>query len=63
MRTNVVIDDDLMNKAKRLSGLKTNKETIEEALKLFIAQKEQSEIRKLRGKLKWEGNLEGMRLD
>jgi Arc/MetJ family transcription regulator len=63
MRTNVVIDDDLMNKAKRLSGLKTNKETIEEALKLFIAQKEQSEIRKLRGKLKWEGNLEEMRLD
>ena len=63
MRTNVVIDDDLMNKAKRLSGLKTKKETIEEALKLLIAQREQSEIRKLRGKLKWEGNLEGMRLD
>ena len=63
MRTNVVIDDDLMNKAKRLSGLKTKKETIEEALKFLIAQKEQSEIRKLRGKLKWEGNLEDMRLD
>jgi len=63
MRTNIVIDDDLMNKAKRLSGLKTKKETIEEALKLLIAQREQSEIRKLRGKLKWEGNLEEMRLD
>jgi Arc/MetJ family transcription regulator len=63
MRTNVVIDDKLMNKAKKVSGLKTKKETIEEALKLLVAQKEQSEIRKLRGKLKWEGNLEEMRLD
>ena len=63
MRTNVVIDDKLMNKAKKVSGLKTKKETIEEALKLFVAQREQSEIRKLRGKLKWEGNLEEMRLD
>ncbi len=63
MRTNVVIDDKLMNKAKKVSGLKTKKETIEEALKLLVAQGEQSEIRKLRGKLKWEGNLEEMRLD
>ena len=63
MRTNVVIDDKLMNKAKKVSGLKTKKETIEEALKLLVAQKEQSEIRKLRGKLKWESNLEEMRLD
>jgi Arc/MetJ family transcription regulator len=63
MRTNVVIDDKLMNKAKKVSGLKTKKETIEEALKLLVAQREQSEIRKLRGKLKWEGNLEEMRLD
>jgi len=63
MRTNIVIDDSLMNKAKSISGYKTKKRTIEEALKLLIAQKEQSEIRKLRGKLNWEGNLEEMRLD
>ncbi|SLM15963.1 conserved hypothetical protein [uncultured spirochete] len=63
MRTNIVIDDSLMNKAKSISGYKTKKQTIEEALKLLIAQKEQSEIRKLRGKLNWEGNLEEMRLD
>ncbi len=63
MRTNIVIDDKLMNKAKKLSGLKTKRETIEEALKLLITQKEQSEIRKLRGKLVWEGDLEEMRLD
>ena len=63
MRTNIVIDDDLMTKAKRVSGYKTKKETIEEALKLLIAQREQSEIRKVRGKLNWEGDLEAMRLD
>jgi Arc/MetJ family transcription regulator len=63
MRTNVLIDDILMNKAKKVSGLKTKKETIEEALRLLVAQREQSEIRKIRGKLNWEGNLEEMRLD
>lgn len=63
MRTNVVIDDKLMNKARKISGLKTKRETIEEALKLLVAQKEQAEIRKLRGKLAWEGDLEAMRLD
>ena len=63
MRTNIVIDDKLMDKAKKLSGLKTKRETIEEALKLVVTQREQSEIRKLRGKLVWEGDLEEMRLD
>ena len=63
MRTNVVIDDILMNKAKRVSGYKTKKETIEEALKLLVSQKDQAQIRKVRGKLKWEGDLEEMRLD
>jgi Arc/MetJ family transcription regulator len=63
MKTNIVIDDKLMDKAKKLSGLKTKRETIEEALKLLVTQREQSEIRKLRGKLVWEGDLEEMRLD
>jgi Arc/MetJ family transcription regulator len=63
MRTNIVIDDILMNKAKKVSGYKTKKETIEEALRLLVAQREQSEIRTVRGKLNWEGDLEEMRLD
>jgi len=63
MRTNVVIDDTLMNNARKISGLKTKKETIEEALKLLITQGKQAQIRSLRGKLKWEGDLEAMRLD
>jgi len=63
MRTNVVIDDNLMNKARKISGFKTKKETIEEGLRLLVEQREQSEIRKFRGKLNWEGDLEQMRLD
>lgn len=63
MRTNIIIDDTLMEQALTLSGLKTKKEAVEEGLKLLIAQREQSEIRKLRGMLHWEGDLDQMRSD
>jgi Arc/MetJ family transcription regulator len=63
VRTNIVIDDSLMATALNLSDYKTKKETVEEALKLFIAMKNQSSIRKYKGRLHWEGNLEKMRLD
>jgi Arc/MetJ family transcription regulator len=63
MRTNIVIDDSLMNDALNLSDYKTKKETVEEALKLFIAMKNQSSIRSYKGKLHWEGNLDKMRID
>ena len=63
MRTNIVIDDHLMDQALSLSGLKTKKETVEEALKLLISLKSQTRIRNFRGKLNWEGNLEAMRTD
>jgi Arc/MetJ family transcription regulator len=61
MRTNIAIDDKLMEAALRTSGLSTKKEVVEEALKLLIQIKKQSRLKKLRGKLKWEGNLEEMR--
>jgi len=51
MRTTIVIDDQLMNEAIAISGLKTKKETVEEALKLMIQMKRQSSIRSFRGKL------------
>ena len=60
-RTNIVIDDRLMNEAMRLSGLATKKAVIEAALKLMIQISQQSEIRKLRGKVRWEGNLDESR--
>ncbi|HEX2960081.1 MAG TPA: type II toxin-antitoxin system VapB family antitoxin [Chitinispirillaceae bacterium] len=63
MRTNIIIDDELMNEAKQVSGLRTKKETIESALKLLIKVKSQNKIKKYRGKLQWEGDLESMRTD
>jgi Arc/MetJ family transcription regulator len=63
MRTNVVIDDDLMTDAVKLSGLKTKKATIEEGLKLLVRRSRQAKNREFRGKLKWSGNLDEMRTD
>jgi Arc/MetJ family transcription regulator len=63
MRTNVVINDDLMESALRTSGIKTKKEAIEEGLKLLVQMKNQEKIKGVRGKLKWTGNLDEMRLD
>ncbi len=63
MRTNIVIDDELMKQAIALSKNKTKKGVVEEALQLLVSFKKQLKIRKLRGKLTWEGNLNQMRLD
>lgn len=63
MRTNIVIDDTLMQEAIKLSGHKTKKETVEEGLKLLIALRTQAKIRKYRGALKWEGDLDKMRAE
>ena len=61
MRTNIVIDDKLMSDALKATGLVTKKEAVEEGLKLLVRQNKQQAIRKLRGKLKWEGDLDEMR--
>lgn len=61
MRTNIVIDDKLMADALKASGLQTKKEAVEEGLKALIRLKKQADIRNLRGKLKWEGDLDDMR--
>ncbi len=63
MRTNIVVDDNLMAEALKLSNIKTKKGVVEAALKLLVQVKKQEAIRKLRGKLNWEGNLSEMRLD
>lgn len=63
MRTNIDIDGELMTKAMNLSGHKTKKETVEAALELLVKLKSQEAIRKARGKLHWEGDLEAMRRD
>lgn len=61
MRNNIVIEDKLMEEALQVTGLKTKREVVELGLRTLIRLKKQEEIRKLRGKLKWEGDLEEMR--
>ena len=63
MRTNIVIDDKLMRDTLRATGLKTKREVVEEALRTLLRLKKQAEIRRFRGKLVWEGDLNAMRTD
>lgn len=63
MRTNIVIDDELMREALESSGLKTKRETVEAGLKLLVHLKRQERVRSARGKLRWEGDLDAMRRD
>jgi Arc/MetJ family transcription regulator len=63
MRTNVVVDDRLMNDALRLSGLRTKKSAIEAGLKLLVQVHRQRRIKGARGKLRWSGDLDRMRAD
>jgi Arc/MetJ family transcription regulator len=61
MRTNIVLDDRLVERAQKLTGIKTKREVVHEALRLLILLNEQAEARSLRGKLLWEGNLHELR--
>ena len=63
MRTNIVIDDDLMNRVMKLTGVRTKREAVEMGLKALLRLKKQESIRNFRGKLEWEGDLDDMRTD
>jgi Arc/MetJ family transcription regulator len=61
MRTNIVIDNSLMRQAMKATGLSTKKAVVEEGLRLLIKVKGQEGIRRLCGKIEWEGDLSAMR--
>lgn len=61
MRTNIVIDDKLIREAMQEGGHKTKRATIDDALRVYVRFKKQARIRRLRGKIQWQGNLEEMR--
>lgn len=63
MRTNIVIDDELMAQAMHASSAKTKREAVENGLKILVQLERQTRVRKARGKLRWEGDLETMRRD
>jgi len=58
-----VIDDKLMRDTLRATGLKTKREAVEAALRTLLRMSKQGEIRRLRGKLDWQGDLDAMRSD
>lgn len=61
MRTNIEIDDELMDAALKASGVRTKREVVAQALEAFVILKEQEKLRELRGKLVWEDDLDRMR--
>jgi Arc/MetJ family transcription regulator len=61
MRTNIELDDVLMEQALKLSNIKTKKDVIQEALKNYVAWMKKKQLLDLKGKVKWEGSLKDMR--
>jgi Arc/MetJ family transcription regulator len=63
MRTNIVIDDELMAQAMQATGLKTKKEVVEAALRELLSRKRRDGLAEAFGRYKWEGDLDKMRID
>jgi Arc/MetJ family transcription regulator len=63
VRTNIVIDDQLMRDTLRATRLKTKREAVDQALRTLLRLRKQVQIRRLRGKLDWQGDLNAMRSD
>ena len=63
MRTNIEINDNLMAEALKAGEFKTKRAAVEEGLRLLVRTRAQGRVRRLRGKLRWEGSLDEIRRD
>jgi len=61
MRTNIVLNEELVEEAMRLSKAHTKKEVVDMALQNFVAYLKRRNIKTLFGKVKWDGDLKKMR--
>ena len=61
MRTNIEIDDEVLEEARRLTGLSTKRETVDYALRELVARQRRGDILSLRGKVLWDGDLDESR--
>lgn len=61
MRTNIVIDDELMSEAMRLTGLQTKRAVVEHALRTLVQLRRQRDVLALEGAIAWEGDLDALR--
>jgi Arc/MetJ family transcription regulator len=62
-RTNIDIDNALIADVMRKTGAKTEREAVDLGLKTLLRLRNRADIRTLRGKLSWTGDLDAMRLD
>ena len=63
MRTNIVIDDKLMAAALKLTGARTKREAVELGLQTLLKTGRQADVKRLRGKIAWQGDLDASRRD
>jgi len=63
MRTNIEIDDRLMKDALRVTGLKTKRDAVQLGLQTLVRLGRQADLRRMRGKVAWQGDLDSMRTD
>ncbi len=61
MRTNIVLDDNLVKEGMRLTKIKTKKELVNLALAELVSKRKRKNLLKLEGKVRWDGNLDEMR--
>ena len=61
MRTNIVIDEKLLQEALKATGAKTKREVVELGLAALVKLSRQKSLKSLRGNVDWEGDLEQMR--
>jgi Arc/MetJ family transcription regulator len=57
MRTNIEIDDDLLEKAQSIAGTDTKRSTVDYALRELVRRRERQRALELRGKVRWDGDL------
>ena len=60
-RTNIVLDDDLVLKCQRITGIKTRKALVDHALRELLLRENQKRVLELKGKIHWEGDLSSWR--
>lgn len=61
MRTNIDIDDGVIREVQELTGARTKREAVDLALRELLARHRRLDILKIRGKVRWEGDLEASR--
>jgi len=63
MRSSIEIDDTLLRKALKITGLSTKRAVVEEGLRLLIKVKRQRSIRRFRGKIDFAGHALDARME